>query len=283
MQLVFVQPSTVTSSAPGHASPHIPSISHAATQGVPSLQAASPPFISSPPSISHEFLTTNENVPDLESIFSTSQPVRSLGTVLDNISQAQVARIGETPIGLSSMGGVSIGMHMSNMIPNGMASSVPTSQTVLSFGQSSAISGFGSTIGSVQPVQNSTIKSLMSATSNISENPYHDIYQPQINPQGMLGNIMGQPVSGIGQIPAMLQSGTSMNLNMMSKLGSSGAPFGIDFLVPSSGMAQQVQLGMQSIGVSNSASNMPMSQQVTTSLISSLSKYIKVWEVSSLY
>ncbi|XP_021752309.1 mediator of RNA polymerase II transcription subunit 25-like isoform X1 [Chenopodium quinoa] len=275
---VKMEPSTVTSMASGPAIPHMPSIPRAAAQSVPSLQA------SSPPSVSQEPTTTNENVPDLKPIISSciSQPVRPVGAILNNISQARVALAGGTSLGLPSMGGNTIGMHMSNMISNGMTSNVPPSQTVLSSGQSgiSTVTGSGSIAGASQPLQNSALGSFSTATSNVSGNSNLGISQPLTNLQGNVSNTMGQPISGIGQgnVSAMTQSGTNMNPNMMSNLGSTGAPSGTGSMMPTPGMPQQVQPGMQSIGVNNSAANMPMSQQATASLQSSQSKYVKVWE-----
>ncbi|XP_021849458.1 mediator of RNA polymerase II transcription subunit 25 isoform X2 [Spinacia oleracea] len=272
---VKIEPSTVTSMVSGPAIPHMPSVPRAAAQSVPSLQA------SSPPSVSQELTTTNENAPELKPINSNSmsQPLRPVGAILNNISQARVALSGGTSLGLPSMGGNAIGMHMSNMISNGMASNVPPSQTVLSSGQSgiSALSGTGGIAGASHPVQNSALGSFSTATSNVSGNSNLGISQPLTNLQGNVSNTMGQTVSGIGQgnVSAMTQSGNGMNPNMISNLGSTGAPSGTGSMMPTPGMPQQVQPGMQ---LNNSAANMSMSQQAPSSLQSSQSKYVKVWE-----
>ncbi|XP_010672164.2 mediator of RNA polymerase II transcription subunit 25 isoform X2 [Beta vulgaris subsp. vulgaris] len=273
---VKIEPSTVTSMTSGPAIPHMPAIPRAAAQNVPSLQA------SSPPAVSQELTTINENVPELKPMVSMSQSLRPVGAILNNISQARVALTGGTSLGLPSMGGNSIGMHMTNMISNGMASSVPPSQTVLSSGQPgiAAVSASGSIAGASQPIQNSTLNSYGTATSNVSGNSNHGISQPLTNLQGNVSNTMGQSVSGIsqGNLPAMTQNGTTMNPNMIPNLGATGAQSGTGPMMPTPGMSQQVQSGMQSVGVSNSAANMPISQQATTSLQSSQSKYVKVWE-----
>ena len=267
----------MTSLAPGNVIPHMPSIARAAVQGVSNLQATSPP------SVSQELPTTNENVAELKPMVSMSQPGRPVGAILNNISQARVALTGGTSLGLPSMGGNSIGMHMSNMMSNGMTSSVPASQTVLSSGQSdiTAVSGAGCIIGTTQPIQSSTLNSFSSATSNMSGNSNLGISQPLANLQGNVNNTLGQPITGIGQgnVPSMTHSGSSMNPNTMN-ISSTGAPSGTGSLMPTPGIAQQVQQGMQSVGVNNSAANMSMSQQATASLQSSQSKYVKVWEVS---
>lgn len=267
---VKVEPSTVTSITSGPALPHMPSIPRAAAQSVPALQA------SSPPSVSHELTTNNENIPELKPMVSMSQPLRPVGAILNNLSQARSALTGGTSLGLPSMGGNPIGMHMSNMISNGMSSTVPPSQNVLSSGQSgvTTVPGSGSIPGTSQPIQNSALNSFSSATSNVSGNPNLGISQPLNNLQGSVNNTVGQPVSGIGQgnVQTVPQSGTSMNPNMIPNLGSTVIASGNGSMMPTPGMPQQIQPGMQS----NPSANMPMSQAST--LPSSQSKYVKVWE-----
>ncbi|KAJ8445284.1 hypothetical protein Cgig2_024490 [Carnegiea gigantea] len=277
---VKAEPITVTSMASGPALPHMPSVPRATAQSAPSLQAASPP------SVSQELNTNNENMPETKPMVSMSQPVHPVGAILNNISQARVmnsaALTGGTSLGLPSMGGNPIGMHMSNIISSGMASTVPPSQTVLSSGQSgiSAVSGAATMPGTSQHIQNTALSSFSSTTSNVAGNSNLGISQPLSNLQGSVSNTMGQPISGIGQgsVQSMAQNGTSMNPNVMSNLGSTVVPSGTGSMMPTPGMAQQVQPGMQGVGVSNSATNMPMSQQPSASLPSSQSKYVKVWE-----
>lgn len=96
---------------------------------------------------------------------------------------------------------------------------------------------------------------------------------------------MGPSVPGMSQGSLsgaqMVQSGIGMNQNMMSGLGPSGVSSGSSTMIPTPGIPQQAQSGMQSLGVNNnSAANMPLSQQTTSALQSAQSKYVKVWEVS---
>lgn len=239
-------------------------------------------------------ISSGDNVQDLKPIVSgISQPLRPVVpaaanvSILNNLSQARVmnsaALSGGTSIGLQSMGGTSMAMHMSNMISSGMASSVPATQTVFSSGQSavSSITGSGTLAGTAQVAQNSALGSFTSATSNMSVNSNLGISQPLSNLQG--GVSMGQTVPGMsqGNLPGgqMVQSGIGMNQNLMSGLGPSGISSGTGTMIPTPGMSQQVQPGIPSLGVNNNAAtNMPLPQQ--TSSATSQSKYVKVWEVS---
>lgn len=181
------------------------------------------------------------------------------------------------------MGQTPISMHMSNMISSGMATSVPAAQNVLSSGQSAipSISGSGPLTGNGQVAQNPGLGSFNSATSNASGNSNLGISQPMGNLQG--GVSMGQSGPGMNQGNLsgvqMAQSGIGMNQNMMSGLGPSVVSSGTGTMIPTPGMPQQVQSGMQSLGVNNnSATNMPLSQQTSSALQSAQSKYVKVWE-----
>uniref|UniRef100_F6HFQ0 Mediator of RNA polymerase II transcription subunit 25 n=1 Tax=Vitis vinifera TaxID=29760 RepID=F6HFQ0_VITVI len=286
---VKVEPSTVTSITSGPGFPHIPSVPRAASQGVPSLQT------SSPSSTSQEMISNGDNVQDLKPIVSgisqTLRPVVPAAanvSILNNLSQARqvmhsAALSGGTSIGLQSMGGTSMAMHMSNMISSGMASSVPATQTVFSSGQSavSSITGSGTLAGTAQVAQNSALGSFTSATSNMSVNSNLGISQPLSNLQG--GVSMGQTVPGMsqGNLPGgqMVQSGIGMNQNMMSGLGPSGISSGTGTMIPTPGMSQQVQPGMPSLGVNNNAAaNMPLPQQTSGAMQTAQSKYVKVWE-----
>lgn len=284
---VKVEPSTITSMVAGPGFSHMPPVARAASQGVPSLQT------SSPSSASQEMITNNDNVQDLKPLVSgVSQPVRPVGpapanvNILNNLCQARqvmnsAALTGGSSIGLQHQ--TPISMHMSNMISSGMASSVSAAQNVFSSGQSgiTSISGSGALSGTGQVAQNSGLGSFNSATSNVSGNSNLGISQPMANLQG--GVSMSQSVPGMnpGNLSGaqMAQSGIGMNQNMMSGLGPSVVSSGTGTMIPTPGMPQQVQSGMQSLGVNNnSAANMPLSQQTSSSLQSSQSKYVKVWE-----
>ncbi|KAM3691375.1 hypothetical protein ACJW30_08G010000 [Castanea mollissima] len=284
---VKVEPSTITSMVAGPGFSHMPPVARAASQGVPSLQT------SSPSSASQEMITNNDNIQDLKPLVSgVSQPVRPVGpapanvNILNNLCQARqvmnsAALTGGSSIGLQHQ--TPISMHMSNMISSGMASSVSAAQNVFSSGQSgiTSISGSGTLSGTGQVAQNSGLGSFNSATSNVSGNSNLGISQPMANLQG--GVSMSQSVPGMnpGNLSGaqMAQSGIGMNQNMMSGLGPSVVSSGTGTMIPTPGMPQQVQSGMQSLGVNNnSAANMPLSQQTSSSLQSSQSKYVKVWE-----
>ncbi|KAH9707512.1 Mediator of RNA polymerase II transcription subunit 25 [Citrus sinensis] len=286
---VKVEPSTVTSMVNGPTFPHIPSVSRPASQGVPSLQT------SSPSSTSQEMITSGDSVPEVKPLVSgMSQPLRPMApaaanvNILNNLSQARqvmnnAALTGGTSIGLQSMGQTPMAMHMSNMISSGMASSVPTSQPVFSSAQSgiTSIGGSGTLTGTSQVPQNSGLNSFTSAPSNLSGNSNPSISQPMGTLQG--GASMGQSVGmsqGNHSGGQMVQNGISMNQNMMSGLGPSGVSSGTGTMIPTPGMSQQAQSGMQPLSVNNNtAVNMQLSQQTSSALHSSQSKYVKVWEI----
>lgn len=287
---VKVEPSTVTSMVNGPTFPHIPSVPRPASQGVPSLQT------SSPSSTSQEMITSGDSVPEVKPLVSgMSQPLRPMApaaanvNILNNLSQARqvmnnAALTGGTSIGLQSMGQTPMAMHMSNMISSGMASSVPTSQPVFSSAQSgiTSIGGSGTLTGTSQVPQNSGLNSFTSAPSNLSGNSNPSISQPMGTLQG--GASMGQSVGmsqGNHSGGQMVQNGISMNQNMMSGLGPSGVSSGTGTMIPTPGMSQQAQSGMQPLSVNNNAAvNMQLSQQTSSALHSSQSKYVKVWEGS---
>ncbi|KAI4357851.1 hypothetical protein L6164_001774 [Bauhinia variegata] len=288
---VKVEPGPVTSMVSGPTFPHIPSVPRATTQGVPSLQT------SSPSSASQDIVAKNENAQDLKPIVTMSQPLRPVGpaqanvNILNNLSQAQARQVmnsaalsGGTSMGLQSMGQTPVAMHMSNMISSGMASSVPATQNVFSPGQSgiTPITSSGSLTGPAQVGQNSALGSLTSATSNVSGSSNIGISQPLGNLQG--GVSMGQPVTGMSQGnisgPQMVQSGINMSQNAMSGLGPSAVSSGTGTMIPTPGMAQQVQSGMQPLSVNNTAAaaSMSLPQQTSGAMQTAQSKYVKVWE-----
>ncbi|CAK7326531.1 unnamed protein product [Dovyalis caffra] len=257
---VKVEPSTITSMANGPTFPHIPSVPRPASQGVPSLQT------SSPSTTTQDMATSGENVQDLKpNVSGMTQPARAVPpaaanvSILNNLSQARqvmnsAALSGGTSIGLTSINQTSVAMHMSNMISSGMASSVPAAQTVFSSGQPGVSSITGSGTGTTQ-----------------------------IAPNSGLGVSIGQPAPGMSQGnisgAQLVQSGMGANPNTMSGLGPSGVSSGSNTMIPTPGMSQQVQSGMQPLGANNnSAANLPLSQQAAGGLQPSQSKYVRVWE-----
>ncbi|KAJ7954068.1 mediator of RNA polymerase II transcription subunit 25 [Quillaja saponaria] len=286
---VKVEPGPVSSMVSGPTFNHIPSGPRATSHGVPSLQT------SSPPSASQEMITNNENPQDLKPIVTMSQPLRPVGpaqanvNILNNLSQARqvmnsAALTGGTSMGLQTMGPTPVAMHMSNMISSGMASSIPAAQNVFSSGQSgiTSITSSGPITGSTQAAQNPVLGSLTSVSSNVSGNSNIGISQPMGNIQGVS---MGQSVPGMSQGNVsgaqMVQTGVNMNQNMVGGLGPSVVSSGSGTMMPTPGMSQHVQSGMQSLGINNNAAaNMPLSQQSSGAMQSVQSKYVKVWEGS---
>ncbi|KAJ6431887.1 hypothetical protein OIU84_019210 [Salix udensis] len=251
---VKVEPSTITSMANGPTFPQISSVPRPALQAVPIFQTSSP---STTTATTQDMATNGDNVQDMKPNVSVmTQPVRpgppaaANVSILNNISQARqvmnsAGLSGGSSIGLPSINQTSVAMHMSNMISSGMTSSVPAAQTVFSSGQPgvSSITGSGTLTGTTQIVPNSGLGSFTSATSNMSGNS---------NP-GRISQPMGN-----------LQAGVSSGSNAM---------------IPTPGMSQQVQSGMQPLGANNnSEANLPMSQQIVGGLQPAQSKYIKVWE-----
>ncbi|XVE91389.1 hypothetical protein REPUB_Repub01dG0005500 [Reevesia pubescens] len=281
---VKVEPTTITSMATGPAFPHIPSVPRAPSQAVPTLQT------SSPLTTTQEVMTSGDNMQELKpSVSGMTQPLRPVPpaaanvNILNNLSQARVmnsaALTGGTSIGLQSMGQTPVAMHMSNMISSGMTSSVPPAQTVFSSGQSgmTSLTGSGALTGTAQVPPNSGLSSFASATSNVAGNSNIGISQPMGNVQGAVS--MGQSVPGMSlgnhSGAQMMQSGVSMSQNM-SGLGPSTVSSGTGTMIPTPGMSQQVQPGMQTLGMSNSsAASLTLSQQTSNA---AQSKYVKVWE-----
>ncbi|XP_055825757.1 mediator of RNA polymerase II transcription subunit 25 [Solanum dulcamara] len=277
---VKIEPNTVTSMT-GPAFSHIPSV-RPALQPVPSLQT------SSPLSVSQEMASHTENVQEMKPIVSgitqSLRPVAAAAAnvkILNDVAQARQALAGGTSIGLQSMGGTPM---LSSMISSGMASSVPASQTVLSSGQSgvTTITGSVPLAGSGQNTQNSAPSSFTSTAPSMSGNSNISMSQPLSNNQGGV-SMTGQTVPGMsqGNLPGtqMMASGTGMNQNMLTGLGATGLPSGTGTMMPTPGMSQQGQPGMQPVGVNSTSANMPLSQQQTSATLpSAQSKYVKVWE-----
>ncbi|XP_061375090.1 mediator of RNA polymerase II transcription subunit 25 [Gastrolobium bilobum] len=287
---VKVEPVPITSMVSGPTFPHNSSVPRATGngQGVSSLQT------SSPSSASQDIMTSNENAQDTKPIVSMLQPSRPVNpaqanvNILNTLSHSRqvmnsAALSGGTSMGLQSMGQTPVAMHMSNMISSGMTSSVPAAQSVFSSGQSgiTSITSSGPLTVPAQVGQNSGLGSLTSSTSNLSASSNIGISQPLGNLQGAVS--MGQqvPVMSQGNLSGaqIVQNGVNMNQNVMSGLGPSVVSSGTGTMIPTPGMSQQVQSGMQPL-VNNAASNMPLPQQTTGGLQAPQSKYVKVWEGS---
>ncbi|KAL3501666.1 hypothetical protein ACH5RR_036115 [Cinchona calisaya] len=278
--IVKIEPTTVTSMG-GPTFPHIPSVPRAASQAISNLQT------SSPISASQDMVSTTENVQEVKPMVSgVAQPLRPVGAaaanvrILNDVAQVRQALAGGTSMGLQSMGGTPM---LSNIISSGMTSSVPAAQTILSSGQSGVASVAGSLplAGNAQVAQNSAPASFPSTTSNLSGTSNVSMSQALSSLQGGVSMVQTVPSMSQGNLAGtqMVQSGMVMNQNMMSVTGASGIPSGTGAMIPTPGMLQQVQPGMQPLGVNNNtAANITMSQQTSSTLQSAQSKYVKVWE-----
>lgn len=257
--------------------PHIPSVARPATQAVPSIQTSS----ASP--VSQEMVTNAENAPDVKPVMGVmTPPLRTVPpgganvNLLNNLSQVRQVMSSAALAGAASSAGQSaVAMHMSNMISTGMATSLPPPQTVFSSGQQgiTSMAGSGALMGTAQAGQSPGPNNSFSpqTTSNVASN---------------LG--VSQPMPGMNQGShsgaQMMQGGISMNQNMMSGLGQGNVSSGTGGMMPTPGVGQQAQSGIQQLGGSNSsAPNMQLSQPSSGALQTSQSKYVKVWEVMSVY
>ncbi|KAK6157697.1 hypothetical protein DH2020_011945 [Rehmannia glutinosa] len=236
------EPTTVTP-ATGPAFPQMSSVPRATSQAVPTLQT------SSPISMSQEMTPNNENVQDMKPLAPTLRPV----------------------------GGAAANVRFLNDV----AQALPPVQTVVSSGITS-IAGSLPIPTSAQVAQNSASASFTSTASNVTGNSSIGMSQSLSNLQASVS--MGQTLPSMSQgslpVPQMVQTGMGMNQNMMNATGSSGMPSGTGTMMPTPGMSQQMQPGMQGVGMNsnNSVTNMPLNQQTSSTIQSAQSKYVKVWE-----
>ena len=263
------------SMVPGSAYSQLSSISNVVSQGVPSLQTSSP----SP--TSQEMNASSEMVQEHKPSLNTQQSIRPVGSapanvsILNNLSQhrqmvnsASIA--GASSIGLQTMGGSSMAVHMSNMISSGMASSAMTG----------IASGSGALMATAQLAQNTALGSFSSTSSNISGTSNIGISSAMGNHQGNIG--MGQSVSTLGQGSLSSggqigQGGIAMTQNIMNSLGPTSMSSGPGTMMPTPGMSQQA--GVNSLGLNNNSTiNMPMVPHAS-GVQQPQSKYVRIWEV----
>ncbi|KAL1551234.1 Mediator of RNA polymerase II transcription subunit 25 [Salvia divinorum] len=276
---VKVEPTTVPS-ATGPAFPHISSVARPASQAVASLQT------SSPLSTSQEMIPNNENAQDMKPIVNNMTPsLRPVGgaaanvRILNDVAQARQVLANGTSIGLPSMGGTPM---LSNMMSSGMATSVPPAPTVMPSGSSvvATITGSLPIPATAQVAPNSGSAPFTSTAATVPGNSSLGMSQPLSNIQasGSMGQTL--PSMSRGNLPTtqMVQTGTGMNQNVMSGGVTSGMPSANGSMMPTPGMSQPMQQGMQPVGVNGGAVNMPMNQQTSSAMPSAQSKYIKVWE-----
>lgn len=264
--------------APVPSFPHIPSVARPATQAIPTIQTSS----ASP--VSQDMVTNSENAPDIKPVVGGMTPPLRAGppgganvNLLNNLNQVrQVMSSAALAGAASSVGQSAVAMHMSNMISTGMATSLPPSQTVFSSGQQGITSMAGSGAQLMGPRQAG-----QSPGPNNSFSP-----QTTSNVASNLG--VSQPMPGMNQGShsgaQMMQGGIPMNQNMMIGLGQGNVSSGTGGMMPTPGVGQQAQSGIQQLGGSNSsAPNIQLSQASSGALQTSQSKYVKVWEVMSIY
>ncbi|RWW88722.1 hypothetical protein BHE74_00002396 [Ensete ventricosum] len=274
---VKVEPTTVSPMVSGPAFSHLPSVANVASQGISSLQNSSP---SSSQEMNANIDTTQEIKPLVNPISQSSRPAVPAPanvSILNNLSQhrqvmTSASIAGGSSIGLPTMGGTPMAVHMSNMISSGMSSSALSGI--------SSVPVSGALMATSQVAQNTTLGSLTSASSNLSGNSNIGISSTLNNLQGNVP--VGQSVSNVGQgtltSGAQIgQGGMTINQNMMNNLVPSGVSSGPGTMIPTPGMTQQS--GVHSLGVANnSAINMSLTQHAP-SIQQSQSKYLKIWEI----
>ncbi|XP_039065313.1 mediator of RNA polymerase II transcription subunit 25-like isoform X2 [Hibiscus syriacus] len=124
----------------------------------------------------------------------------------------------------------------------------------------------GAVRGTTQVPENSSLNPFASATSNVAGSSNIGISQQMGNVQGAVSMGRSVPCSmSQGNLAGaqLVQIGVGM-IQSMSGLGPSNFSSGTSATIPTPGMSQPVQSGMQTHGVNNSSS--------------ASSKYIKVWE-----
>ncbi|KAL6538935.1 Mediator of RNA polymerase II transcription subunit 25 [Orobanche minor] len=258
---VKVEPNTVTPPT-GPSFPQMPLVPRPTSQPVPTLQT------SSPLSTSQETIPNNENAQDTKSLAPALRPAGGAPAnvrILNDVAQARQVLAGGTSLGLPSINGTPI--QLSNVISSGLVSSIPPpAQSIMS-----AVSSGPTTI--VGPTTGPT-------------NPSIGVSQPLSNLQGgvSMGGQTGPNISQGGLAGSqMVQMGVGMNNpNMMSGAGiTSGMPPGAgNMIMAGPGMSQQMQPGMQAVGVNgnNSVTNITLNQQTSSTIQSAQSRYVKVWE-----
>ncbi|CAN6445982.1 unnamed protein product [Victoria cruziana] len=283
--VVKVEPNSSSTLGPAPTYPHVkPAISHG-TSPVSSMQASSPVVTSQEQTASAD--NAQEHKPIAGGI---SQAMRSVGSaaanvnILNNLSQvhkvmSSASLTGPSSMGIPTLGGTLMAMHMSSMLSNGMSSApAAPAQNVFQTGQSGMASMAGATtLGGTAQVSTSVAQvSLQSAPSNLSGSA--NIGSPPLpTMQGVVG--MNLPVSAVGH--GNLSSGTQigqggvgMSQTVMGGSGATSLTSGAGTMIPTPGLSQT---GAHSLGVNNSSSvNMSMNQP--SAAMQSQSKYVKIWE-----
>lgn len=274
---VKVEPATVPTMVSGPGYPHLQPMSNVSSQGVPSLQTSSPSPTSQEMTVTSEAI--QEHKPLVNPMLQTVRPVGAAQAnvnILNNLSQHRqvmnsASITGANPIGLQTIGGTPMAMHVSNMISSGMASSGVPGIT--------SVSGSGALMPTTQVAQNVALGSFTSANSLVSGNSNMGISPALTNLQSSIG--ISQSVQGMGQgnltqSAQTGQGGINMTPTVMNGLGPTVISSAPGTMIPTPGMSQQSSVN--SLGMANNtAVNMPLTQQAP-GVQQPQSKYVKIWE-----
>lgn len=232
---------------------------------------------STPSPVRQEMNTNPESVQEFKPVINPmSQTLRPVGpaaanmNILNNLSQHSHARqvINSASIGGgTSMGVKPMAIHMSNMISNGMVSSA------LSGMQSIPTSG--ALIETSQAAQNTAMGSLV--TTNNS-----NLQQVNVGVgQSLPPNVGQASLNSASQFGPNVISINQTSLN--NSLGASNISSGAGTMMPTPGMSQSAQAGLNYLDATNgSTMNMP-SQQNAPGAQQPQSKYTKIWVVNYSY
>ncbi|KAL0695414.1 hypothetical protein Bca4012_062594 [Brassica carinata] len=185
--------------------PHIPSVARPATQAISSVQTSSAPLVS------QEMVTKAENAPDIKpavggmtSQLCTSSPGGATVNLLNNLSQVRQVMSSAALAGASSSGQSAQGITL--------------------------VAGSGALVGTEQAGQSP-------APNNAFSPPTTSIIAANLG--------VSQPMQGMNQGShsgvQMMQSGISMNQNMMSGIGQGNVSSGTGGMMPTPGVGQQAQ------------------------------------------
>ncbi|XP_047946516.1 mediator of RNA polymerase II transcription subunit 25-like isoform X2 [Salvia hispanica] len=173
---------TPTGPAPLMSGPLPSAIAKPASQTVASLQT------SSPISTSQEMAPNTENAQDMKPLANNTMPsLHPVGgaeanvRILNDVAQASQVLANGTSIALPSMGGTPM---LSNMMSNGMTSSVPSAQIVMSSGPSAVAS-----ITQSLPTPAAT-KQMAQIGTGMSQP-----MQPGMEPVGVNGSVVNMPIN----------------------------------------------------------------------------------------
>ncbi|KAK8309627.1 hypothetical protein V6Z11_D02G135400 [Gossypium hirsutum] len=198
---------------------------------------------SSPLTTTEEVMRSSDNVQEIKpSVGGMTQPLRPVPPAAANVNILNNLSQARVMNSAALSGGTSIGLQSMGQTPVAMHMS-----NMISSGMTSSV-----------PLAQTVYSSGQSVSMGQS--------------------VPGSMSQGNHSGAQLVQTGVAMSQSM-SGLGPSTVSSGTGTLIPAPGMSQQVQSGMQTLGVNNnSAASMPLSQQTSSALQSAQSKYVKVWE-----